>query len=458
MFLTLAALAMLAIPAAAQTEPFDALMNRSFDRASKSLRVNMSASPSGIPNPQTYGVDQIFNWSFDRTNQALRFTCMAGCAGGSTPRLDQILDPTADWSPSMTDKKVTMTWGASTGANDLFNITDTTANTGSGYLANFTMASGTSLAGGLKLRFADETTYGAILNVGYDPALSAYPGWVPGLLINGDSRFFSRQGSPIVAVSEGTVFPPAQFVGVAGISQMSALLVDIHNPSTTNSDSFGIWIRRYQEGTTPYNALRGIFISDTQVTGSGLDENVAIEIDDQVSGIRNFAFRSGLGQIFHGDRLTVKSSPASVQKVTFTGAGLNDATSGGTYTGLDDLAYCVQIDTSVPSPNTFEWGTGGSCSNGATGVGITGAAQNLSNGVQITFAAINDHTIGDDWTFTAYAPIPLTLQDHSGNIKFRVKETGTVNVNGSDGITDSGSSCAITAITGGIITGATCTP
>ncbi len=133
--------------------------------------------------------------------------------------------------------------------------------------------------------------------------------------------------------------------------------------------------------------------------------------------------QSGDAPNYLGGRLTIKDA-AQIGIVTFTGAGLNDATSGGTYTGLDDLAYCGAIDASVPSPDTFEWGTGGSCSNGATGVGITGAAQNLSNGVQITFAAIDGHTIGDNWTFTAYAPIPLTLQDHSGNITAKVRETG----------------------------------
>jgi hypothetical protein len=91
-----------------------------------------------------------------------------------------------------------------------------------------------------------------------------------------------------------------------------------------------------------------------------------------------------------------------------------------------DLAYCVQIDASVPSPDTFEWGTGGSCSNGATGVSMTAGAHTLSNGVTITFAATDGHTIGDNWTFTAYAPIPLTLQDHTGATALIVKETGMI--------------------------------
>ena len=164
---------------------------------------------------------------------------------------------------------------------------------------------------------------------------------------------------------------------------------------------------------------------------------------------------SHIGPTTTNDRLTVQSNAAFIQPVTFTGAGLNDATSGGTFTGLNDVAYCVQIDANG-TPDTFEWGTGGSCSNGATGVGITMAAQTLSNGVTITFAADIGHTIGDNWTFTAYAPTPLTLEDHTGAVVWKVKESGIVNTGGTDGATASGTTCTINAIVGGIVTGASC--
>jgi len=205
--------------------------------------------------------------------------------------------------------------------------------------------------------------------------------------------------------------------------QAANITVMTTNPTGNAGDIVGLGLGANHSGLGAADSVTALSLS---ASGTYLSPTVtALKINDVLAGPQiTHAITTGIGMNSFGDRLTVKSNAAAVQPVTFTGAGLNDATSGGTYTGLDDLAYCVQIDASVPSPDTFEWGTGGSCSNGATGVGITGAAQNLSNGVQITFAAIDGHTIGNNWTFTAFAPIPLTLQDHNGNITAKAKETG----------------------------------
>lgn len=93
-------------------------------------------------------------------------------------------------------------------------------------------------------------------------------------------------------------------------------------------------------------------------------------------------------------RKIVLADPAAVQAVAFTGTGLNDATSGGTPTSAPGTAYTVIIDA-VGTPDTFKWKKGSG--SFTTGVAITGAAQNLSGGVQITFAATAGHTLGDQW-------------------------------------------------------------
>jgi len=81
----------------------------------------------------------------------------------------------------------------------------------------------------------------------------------------------------------------------------------------------------------------------------------------------------------------------------FTGAGLNDATSGGTYTGNVNAAFEVLIDGSVPSPDTFKWRKDGGA--WTENVAITaGAAQALSDGVTVMFAAGDGHTVGNQWT------------------------------------------------------------
>jgi hypothetical protein len=107
--------------------------------------------------------------------------------------------------------------------------------------------------------------------------------------------------------------------------------------------------------------------------------------------------------IFRGGGLTgtvgagsLAFASASVGAVTFGGSGLDDATSGGTYTGEESETFTVEID-STGTPDTFKWKRG----NGSytAGVSATGSAQSLADGVEITFAATTGHTLADAWTF-----------------------------------------------------------
>ena len=86
---------------------------------------------------------------------------------------------------------------------------------------------------------------------------------------------------------------------------------------------------------------------------------------------------------------------AAVAAVAFGGSGLDDATSGGTYTGEEKETFTVEID-SIGTPDTIKWKRG----NGAytTGVAITGG-NTLVDGVTITSGATTGHTLGDVWTF-----------------------------------------------------------
>lgn len=103
-------------------------------------------------------------------------------------------------------------------------------------------------------------------------------------------------------------------------------------------------------------------------------------------------------------------NPASVATaVLTTGSGLDDATSGGTYTGVSRAKYLVQIDA-TGTPDTFKWSDDNG-SSWTSGVSITGAAQSLSNGVTITFAATTGHTLADEWSFWAGATIEVEDSD-----------------------------------------------
>ena len=79
--------------------------------------------------------------------------------------------------------------------------------------------------------------------------------------------------------------------------------------------------------------------------------------------------------------------------------GVNDLTSSGTYTGTEDIRYIIRIDAEG-TPDTFEWSDDGGMTF-TTGVAITGAAQTLSNGVQITFTSTTGHTLNDRWVVSA---------------------------------------------------------
>lgn len=84
--------------------------------------------------------------------------------------------------------------------------------------------------------------------------------------------------------------------------------------------------------------------------------------------------------------------------------GLNDVTANGPSTNTtEDIRYSIEIDDAVSNPNTFKWSKNGGAFV-ATGVVITsGVAQNLDNGVQITFANNFGHTLGDRWIVSSKA-------------------------------------------------------
>lgn len=123
-----------------------------------------------------------------------------------------------------------------------------------------------------------------------------------------------------------------------------------------------------------------------------------------------------------------------IKAVVFTGAGLNDATSGGTYTGTVNATYTVIIDSSAASPDTFKWKK--NSGSFTTGVSASAGAHTLSDGVTITFAAIDGHTLNDQWVITAisYTAAPDGALHHfegSSTRNYIVQEGDLAYVNGS---------------------------
>ena len=104
------------------------------------------------------------------------------------------------------------------------------------------------------------------------------------------------------------------------------------------------------------------------------------------------------------DMDTLTASFMAAPSFWTAGNGLNDLTSSGTFTGADGSTFEIEI-TTAGAPDTFKWRK----NEGAytTGVAITGAAQALSDGISVTFAATTGHTVGDKWTLGASEVLSL---------------------------------------------------
>lgn len=128
------------------------------------------------------------------------------------------------------------------------------------------------------------------------------------------------------------------------------------------------------------------------------------------------------------------------RKNGFKGSGLNDATWGTGFNGSASAYFEVVIDAEGAS-DTFKWRKNGG--SWTAGVAITGAAQTLSDGQTITFAATTGHTENDQWSIGNFKTEPC---DESG-IEARItdEDLRLLNPNAPPTFTDSGGK-AVTVI------------
>lgn len=97
----------------------------------------------------------------------------------------------------------------------------------------------------------------------------------------------------------------------------------------------------------------------------------------------------------------------------FVGDGLNDVTLGTGFSGGSSAYFEVEIDAEG-TPDTFKWRKDGG--GWTTGVSITGAAQTLSDGQTITFAATTGHTLADKWWIGNLKDEPTTESGDTAQI------------------------------------------
>jgi hypothetical protein len=92
--------------------------------------------------------------------------------------------------------------------------------------------------------------------------------------------------------------------------------------------------------------------------------------------------------------------------------------------------FTVTID-GTGSPDTFSWTEAGGSEGSGSGVAITGSAQTLADGVDITFGSTEGHSISDSWVLTVtdqYYEDPLEVIDSTGSKAFSVNKTGKVSI------------------------------
>ncbi len=94
---------------------------------------------------------------------------------------------------------------------------------------------------------------------------------------------------------------------------------------------------------------------------------------------------------------TLTGINGKITNVSFAGAGLNDTTFTGIYTGTVAGVLSIEIDA-TGAPDTYKWSIDGGPE--ITGISITGGGQVVVDGVIVTFAATTGHTLGDLWLVT----------------------------------------------------------
>ena len=138
----------------------------------------------------------------------------------------------------------------------------------------------------------------------------------------------------------------------------------------------------------------GKFVEVTRTSASNLSGTATLTLTDVMNNVVGF------------DNV---NDSARIESVTFAGSGLDDATSGGTFSGSVDRRFVVKIDAEG-TPDTFTWSKDGGSTWDAAGVAITGAAQTLTEGVTVTFAATTGHTLNTYWNFQ------VSWDDYFGNL------------------------------------------
>lgn len=110
----------------------------------------------------------------------------------------------------------------------------------------------------------------------------------------------------------------------------------------------------------------------------------------------------------------IRGNQSYVEPAAYYGTSLsNDLTSSGTYTGTVDERYEIEIIV-TGATDEFRW-TKDEGQNWSANTPITGAAQAIENGVEITFASTVGHSLDDSWIVGAKSSSDDSLGGSEGS-------------------------------------------
>ena len=107
-------------------------------------------------------------------------------------------------------------------------------------------------------------------------------------------------------------------------------------------------------------------------------------------------------QISEAELVQLTDDGAHIEDAVFTGSGIDDLTSGGTFTGTENRSFVIEIDAAAV-PDTFKWSKDGGTTWDVSTVAITGLAQELVEGITVIFLTTTGHTLTDQWSFDVFA-------------------------------------------------------
>ncbi|MCL4374509.1 hypothetical protein M1523_01470 [Patescibacteria group bacterium] len=296
-----------------------------------------------------------------------------------------LTNPDGNLSLSMGAYTSTFTYNAATSTNNLFNLTDTASNTGTGYLLNVTTASSSTLhplhvsAAGTEALMVDTNGY-----VGIGTTSASYP-----LDVNGTIK--TNTGLRIV--------------------ETSAAERSIVNYNTIN----GGW---YMGNTTD-----GRFFLDGMTSGGAYERTLLTQVSHSLSDMY-FTGNLGIGTTTPGAKLEVSGT------AIISGTGTALTLSGAATTAINISNTGVTTDINLQNGATIDNDVSGSIRLGSTTLTLNGTTT-LTASSLATFTSAA--TLGMTSTTTLNLGTNATLTNNSGTLTVNANSTSNLLLNSNGG-------------------------